>query len=214
MITPDVIEQARNAANLNRRRIVDVLEETLGADPDSFTSRLATTLRLERLSMAELRQATPAFDVLPFPECSQHGCVMLRAADGRLVLALDDPFNAELQAWAEERIAEPFGWALVHRGDLVAFLGAHEETLRALDAVQAEVAAVRDERVRVEDLSLKAIAEETSEVVRLVRSTLRDALLIGASDVHFETLPGGLSLKFRIDGILSQVKLIQDMKQA
>jgi general secretion pathway protein E len=47
-----------------------------------------------------------------------------------------------------------------------------------------------------------------------VRSTLRDALLIGASDVHFETVPGGLGLKFRIDGILSQAKLIQDPKQA
>jgi general secretion pathway protein E len=68
--------------------------------------------------------------------------------------------------------------------------------------------------VRVEDLSLKAIAEETSEVVRLVRSTLRDALHVGASDVHLETLPGGLVLKFRIDGILSQVKTIQDAKQA
>src|SRR5687767_13488499 len=214
LITPQAIEQARQAADANRRRVVDVLEENLAADPDSFTARLASTLRLERLSMAELRQAAPAFDVLPFAECSQRGCVLLRAAEGRLLLALDDPFSGELQAWAEERIAEPFQWALVHRGDLIAFLGAHEETLRALDAVRAEVAGTQDERVRVEDLSLKAIAEETSEVVRLVRSTLRDALHVGASDVHLETLPGGLAIKFRIDGILSQVKTIQDAKQA
>jgi len=213
-ITPAAIEQARLAAGANRRRVVDVLEENLNADPDTFTARLAATLRLARLAMAELRQAEPAFELLPFAECSQRGCVLLRTGEGRLVLALDDPFDVELQAWAEERVAEPFHWALVHRGDLVAFLGAHEETLRALDAVRAEVAATQDERVRVEDLSLKAIAEETSEVVRLVRSTLRDALHVGASDVHLETLPGGLVLKFRIDGILSQVKTIQDAKQA
>ena len=214
VLSPQEISQARETAKSARRRVVDVLEEAVGGDPDSFVARLAATLRLERLSMAELRQATPAFEELPFAECSQRGCVLLRGADGRLRLAFDDPFSAELQAWAEERIAEPFSWALVHRGDLVAFLSAHEETLRALDAVQAEVAAGGEERARVEDLSLKAIAEETSEVVRLVRSTLRDALMIGASDVHFETLPGGLALKFRIDGILSQVKLIQDLKQA
>jgi general secretion pathway protein E len=87
-------------------------------------------------------------------------------------------------------------------------------TLRALDTLQAEAAAAPEERARVEDLSLRAIGDETSEVVRLVRSTVRDALMIGASDVHFETLPSGLALKFRIDGILSQAKLIQDLKQA
>ncbi len=50
--------------------------------------------------------------------------------------------------------------------------------------------------------------------MRLVRSTLRDALMLGASDIHLETLPAGLAIKFRIDGILSQVKLMQDAAQA
>src|SRR2546423_4100601 len=167
------------------------------------------------MRMAELRGATPQFELLPFAEGAQHGCALLKTADGRLVLAFDDPFSAELQSWAEERIAEPFSWVLVHRGDLVAFLAAHEETLRALDAVEAEAAVAPEERGgRIEDLSLKAIGDETSEVVRLVRSTLRDALMIGASDVHLETLPSGLVLKFRIDGILTQMKLIQDARQA
>jgi general secretion pathway protein E len=213
-IPVEAVSEARAAAASARRRLVDVLEERLSLDPDEFTSRLASTLRLERLSMEDLRRAAPAFELLPFAECSQHGCALLRGENGRLVLAFDDPFSSELQSWADERIAEPFTWALVHRGDLVAFLAAHEETLRALDAVQAAVGTAPEERGRIEDLSLKAISDETSEVIRLVRSTLRDALMIGASDVHFETLPGGLALKFRIDGILTQAKLIQDPKVA
>jgi general secretion pathway protein E len=208
------IAQARKAAAATRRRVVDVLEESAGGDPDGFTARLAATLQLERLSMADLRAAAPAFDLLPFNECSQRGCALLRAADGRLLLAFDDPFSAELQAWADERIAQPFSWCLAHRGDLVAFLAAHEASLRALDEVHEAAAAGPADSVRVEDLSLKAIGGESSEVVRLVRSTLRDALMIGASDIHMETLPAGLAIKFRIDGILSQMKLIQDRAQA
>ncbi len=208
------IAHARQAAIGARRRVVDVLEETIGSDADSFTARLADTLRLERLTMAQLRLCAPAFDLLPFGECSQRGCVLLRAPDRRLLLAFDDPFSAELQAWADERIKEPFSWCLVHRGDLVAFLAVHEESLRALDDVQAATAAGPDQRGGIEDLSLKAIGDESSDVVRLVRSTLRDALMNGASDVHLETVPGGLAIKFRIDGILSQVKLIQDARQA
>jgi general secretion pathway protein E len=208
------ISQARAAAGAARRRIVDVLEEQLGLDPDAFTARLAATLRLGCLRMEELRQAAPAFDLLPFNECSQHGCALLRRGDGYLLLVTDDPFSAELQSWAEERIREPFSWCLIHRGDLLAFLAGHEETLRALDAVQAETGVHVEERENVESLSLKAISDESSEVVRLVRSTVRDALMIGASDVHLETVPTGLIIKFRIDGILSQVKFIQDTQHA
>ena len=208
------IAQARQAAAATRRRVVDVLEEAAGGDPDGFTARLAATLQLERLAMAELRAAAPAFDLLPFNECSQHGCALLRAADGRLILAFDDPFSGELHAWAEERIAQPFSWGLAHRGDLAAFLGAHEASLRALDEVHGASVAGPADSGRVEDLSLKAIGDESSEVVRLVRSTLRDALMIGASDIHMETTPAGLAIKFRIDGILSQMKQIQDTAQA
>ena len=208
------IEQARAAATTARRRLVEVLEAKLGLDPDEFVSRLGATLKIEVMRMEELRGAAPAFDVLPFSEGAQRGCALVRGEAGALWLVTDDPFSGEQQAWAEERIAQEFSWRLAHRGDLVAFLASHEETLRALDAVRAGATVVSEETRGVEDLSLKAISEESSEVVRLVRSTLRDALMIGASDIHMETIAAGLVIKFRIDGILSQIKFIQDTKQA
>jgi general secretion pathway protein E len=208
------IEQARAAATTARRRLVEVLEAKLGLDPDEFVSRLGATLKIEVMRMEELRGAAPAFDVLPFSEGAQRGCALVRGEAGALWLVTDDPFSGEQQAWAEERIAQEFSWRLAHRGDLVAFLASHEETLRALDAVRAGATVVSEETRGVEDLSLKAISEESSEVVRLVRSTLRDALMIGASDIHMETIAAGLVIKFRIDGILSQIKFIQDAKQA
>ncbi|TMH83045.1 MAG: type II/IV secretion system protein [Betaproteobacteria bacterium] len=208
------IEEARAAATAARRRLVEVLEAKLGLDPDAFVARLGATLRIEVMRMEELRGAAPAFDVLPFSEGAQRGCALVRGEADALWLVTDDPFSGEQQAWAEERIAQEFSWRLVHRGDLVAFLASHEETLRALDAVRAGAIVVSEETRGIEDLSLKAISEESSEVVRLVRSTLRDSLMIGASDIHMETIAAGLVIKFRIDGILSQIKFIQDTKQA
>ena len=208
------IEEARSAARAARHRLIEVLEAKLGLDPDAFVARLGATLRIEVMRMEELRSTAPAFDVLPFSEGSQRGCALVRGEQGALWLVTDDPFSGEQQAWAEERIAQEFSWRLVHRGDLVAFLASHEETLRALDTVRAGATVVSEETRGIEDLSLKAISEESSEVVRLVRSTLRDALMIGASDIHMETIAAGLVIKFRIDGILSQIKFIQDTKQA
>jgi general secretion pathway protein E len=210
MIDSRQIAEARAAAA--GRRVVDVLEERLALEPDVFAERLGAAFKVDVLRMADLRRLESAFDLVPLAECSQKGCVLLRDG-GALLLATDDPFSSEQAAWAAERIRAPFSWRLVHRGDLVAYLASHEETLRALDTVreQSVVSAGQD---KAEDLSLKAINEEKSEVVRLVRSTLRDALKIGASDIHLETVASGLTIKFRIDGILSQIKLIEDLAQA
>ena len=139
--------------------------------------------------------------------------MLLRTEGGELLLATDDPFSAEQAAWASERIRAPFAWRLVHRGDFVAYL-ASEETLRALDAVSAEAGAAGDEDRDRGGPRSEAIADEKSEVVRLVRSTLRDALKIGASDIHLETVAAGLVIKFRIDGILIPIKQIEDRAQA
>ncbi|HEU5177261.1 MAG TPA: GspE/PulE family protein [Burkholderiales bacterium] len=212
MINAQDIAAARAAAG--GRRLVDVLEERLALGADEFAARLAATFRLEPLRMEDLRRLDPAFDLVPFAECSQKGCVALRDPGQGLLLATDDPFSAEQEAWAAERVREPFAWRLVHRGDLVAYLASQEETLRALDSLREEATAGGEAERATEDLSLKSISDEQSEVVRLVRSTLRDALKLGASDIHLESLASGLAIKFRIDGILSQIKLIEDRAQA
>jgi general secretion pathway protein E len=212
---PNLIAEARGVAQAQKRRTVDVLEEKVGLDPDTFTDRLAELAAMQVVRMDELRGAEPAFDLMPYNECAKRGCVLLRAPSGDLLLAADDPFSPELAAWAEERLAAaPFTWRLVHRGDLAAFLASHEETLRALDSLKADAILGSGDGERTEDISLRAIGDESSEIVRLVRSTLRDALRIGVSDVHFESVPAGLVIKFRIDGILSQAKAVQDPRQA
>jgi general secretion pathway protein E len=211
--TDALIAEARPAAAAAKRRLVDILEERAGAGPDAFTARLGATLHLPVLTMEDLRQAVPAFDLVSFNECAQRSCALLRGTH-ELWLATDDPFSGELQAWAEERVKAPFSWCLVHHGDLVAFLASHEETLRALDTVRSGDEVKGADTEWVEDLSLKSISEEQSEVIRLVRSTLRDALMIGASDVHLEAVASGLIIKFRIDGILSLIKSIPDVQQA
>ena len=213
-VTTQQIATVRTVAASARRRLIEVLEEQLGYTPDAFVAALGATLHLPVIAMDALRRAVPLFDTVPFSDCSQRNCVLIRSAEGQVILVTDDPFNGELQSWADERIQAQFTWALVHRGDLIAFLASHEEMLRALDTVHATTGQTADEHENIEDLSLKAISDETSDVVRLVRSTLRDALKNGASDIHLETVASGLVIKFRIDGILSQVKTLTDTQQA
>ena len=55
--------------------------------------------------------------------------------------------------------------------------------------------------------SLEADSEEYSQpVVRLVNALLSDAVKRGASDIHFEPGEGFVRVRYRIDGILRQVR--------
>ena len=199
------VEQARLQAQASNRRVVEVLEESLGLPPAEFTIALAQMLRFPVLTNHRMHSLPPAFDVLPFAEAAAHECVLLRGEDNSLLLAIGDPFALDLQAWAGERIAAPFTYCLAHRGDISAFLSSLEEGMRAMDGM-VSVETGNDDAMRgVEDLSLKAINENASPVVKLVNSTLYDALKVGASDIHLESTGGGLAIKYRIDGVLNHV---------
>ncbi|WP_028989937.1 GspE/PulE family protein [Thermithiobacillus tepidarius DSM 3134] len=199
------LSQARAEAARSRRRLVAVLEEQLGLPPVEFLRSLGGTLHYPVLDMAALRSLAPAFDLVPYAEALRRECLALRNADGEVLLALADPFSPALLDWAEECLGVPFSLQLVHHADLAALLAHHEDQLRAMDGVLLGADAAGAAGSDVEDLSLQAISEDSSPVVKLVRSTLYDALRSGASDIHLETGPAGLTIKYRIDGVLSTV---------
>jgi general secretion pathway protein E len=204
-LTPQQVQAARVAAASAQRRVVEVLEEQAGLDAQAFVEALGAALHYPVATMADLHQAQPAFDVLPFAEAVAHECLLLRDADDRLAFVIGDPFDVGLQAWAEQRVALPFAWRLAHPADVAAYLAQHEETLSAMDSLlHADGKAVAS-GTSIEDLSFKTISEGTSPVVKLVHSTLYDALKAAASDIHLETGPAGLVIKYRIDGVLTTV---------
>lgn len=205
---------ARAAAGAAGKRAVSCLEEASGLAPEEFTAALAATFGVLPIGMAEMHAAGPAFDVLPYAEALGHECVPLRDQAGMLLIAHGDPFDARFRRWAEERLDRPFVYRLAHATDVSAYLARHGEGMRAMESLVAEAVGETDGSKSVEDLSLKTISADTSPVVRLVHSTLYDALKSGASDIHLETVAGGLMIKYRIDGVLQNVSQVSGAQTA
>jgi general secretion pathway protein E len=164
--------------------------------------------------MAGLNRTSPAFEVLPYTEAAQHQCVLVRDADGKLLLIFGDPFDARLQAWAEARIAPFFEGVLAHPADLAAFMARYEESMRALDGVSASEEDTSQAQRAGADLTLVSISQSASPVVKLVNSTLYDAMRLGASDIHLESRPRDLVIKYRVDGVLATVATLPGREQA
>ena len=204
-----LLQVTRAEATQLHSRLVTVLEEKLAVSPEAFTARLGATLHYPVLTMEQLHGLTPAFDMLPFALAQQKTCIAFRAADAQLWVVTGDPFLPGLNAWVEDRLPGPVVWHLAHHADVAAFLARFEESMRAMEDVLSLDKENESGALQLADLSLKSISEDTSPVVRLVHSTLYDALKSGASDIHLETTASGLVIKYRIDGVLSQVGAMQ-----
>lgn len=194
------IQAARQLAVSTARTIPAVLAETLECAPREAMRRLAEALHYPFLDTAQLLKAKPDFERIPLSRAMQRHCLALRTED-RTWIAIADPFDLDLLNWAEARTNETAQLALIDDGDLRAILNNAEAEVRAVDSTQSGDVDINIE-ARGEELSLVAIAEDASSVVRLVNSTLYDALKSGASDLHFETTPNGIEVKYRIDGVL------------
>ena len=219
MIEASIQSENKQAIDINRladirRRafeqgisVIQILEETGGYTPDELVQQLGKLLHMPVLEMKAIHTLIPAFDRLPFAEAIMHECALFRR-DQNYLLAVSNPFSSKLRAWAEERFDMAVAWYLVHPADLTAFFTQQEKTMRAMDQVLPSTE-LDNIQSGIEDLSLKSINAGTSQVVRLVHSTLYDAHKSQASDIHLEMTTGALSIKYRIDGVLTAIGVMQ-----
>ena len=225
MISPSLVESplseglVREAlASAKDRRAIDVLAETLGLPGDQFVPVAARYFGLEPLDMAALRRCVADFEVISFVEASQRQCVMVTAPDQRRLVVLTDPLDARTRAWAEHKLRrrrqQSFDWVLADAEDLRAFLTVAEKSLRAMDAVGLTPQAAAVGSSLALSVSIADISATESPIVRLVDSTIHDALKSEASDIHLETHGNGLVIKYRIDGVLDVVKRVDGIDAA
>jgi len=214
-LSPSVIAHARQLARQSQRRIIEVLEDQAGLSATEFMQALGAAFHYPVVGINDIHYFEPDFEVLPYREALNRECIPLRDADKGLLIVFADPFVEGFDDWALEKIREPFAWRLAHHADIAAFLSRHEETLKAMDGMLLGEEQGMDEQAGGgEQLSLKSISEDSSPVVRLVNSTLYDALKSGASDVHLESTGSGLTIRYRIDGVLDAVGAIQGTEMA
>ena len=206
--------RARADAKRLGRHTSEVLEEEFALTPQQAIVAMGQMFHYPVMDMQALNDCVPDFESLPFTDVARRECMVVRDAQDGLLAVFCDPFDAELQEWAEAVTGRSYVWHLVHPTDFAAYLARYEADMRAMDSIISSGAESIGEAGRGEDLSLKGISEDTSPVVKLVHSTLYDALKIGASDIHIESHSSGLKIKYRIDGVLNAVSEVSGVEMA
>jgi general secretion pathway protein E len=208
-----VIARAMAEAARTGRSAVDILTETTGRSPLDLAQAVAAALDYRFVGGDEISVLEPAFDILPPSEATRRCCAVVRTGGGLLAIVAD-PFDTVLRSWLETRTVDVLEWAVAARHELANFIARRAEALRAIDSVLSQAETEGSANTGPDNLSYVSISEDASPIVRLVHSTVYDALRAGASDIHLESTANGLTVRYRIDGVLVNIASVTGMAVA
>ncbi|NNE38706.1 MAG: Flp pilus assembly complex ATPase component TadA, partial [Gammaproteobacteria bacterium] len=171
--------------------INDVIGGVIGQDSVDLTTAIADG---EAIGMIPNEMAR-RLKILPINFNSERQVLTLAMADIFDVVAIDQ-INAHLAGIAE---IEP---VLSGESEIEKAIDQFYGFELSVDGILREI-----ETGEIDYQSLDAESDEYSQpVVRLVNALLSDAVKRGASDVHFEPEEGFLRFRYRIDGVLRQIR--------
>lgn len=216
-VTPALIQQARAMSMSQGQTVLAALHGLSGLNTQALTEQLAEMLSFSAFSMPQLQALVPNFDAISYTDCAQRGVVVANDHQGQSFVVLSDPFDMATESYAL-RCAARQGitsaqLTLCHPDDLLAWFIQLEQKLRAMDGFEPDHEVALDEEVAAV-ITLASINDDSSSVVKLVNSTLYDALKLKASDIHLECDAGCLHVQYRIDGVLVAITQIQGQEMA
>ncbi|MFL9867540.1 GspE/PulE family protein [Paraburkholderia fungorum] len=214
-----LIRRASELALSGGEAVLSVLEGLAGLSPDEALQFASSESGMPVQRLTQMEAMSPDFSVFSYAECLKQNCVVLNNAAGSAgdggssepgrIFVCDDPWNDTLISVASYRLAGYFEVACAHPLELKVLLarfGSDQEALTQLIHLDRTDTGALD----AEEISLASIASDESQVVRLVNSTLYDAHRNRVSDIHFENSLRGLTIKYRIDGVISTARALPD----
>jgi type IV pilus assembly protein PilB len=141
--------------------------------------------------------------LVPIELMLRHEVIPYGMENGHLIVAVADPTNVEAVDEIELAAGMPVSLVVTGSRDIKVFLKRLQDSQGILrEAADHLVHIVRETDEGEQILSLEKFTTETSPIVRLVDSSILEALNRRASDIHLESGQNGIVIKYRIDGVL------------
>ena len=206
IITPDQLEIALMEQNNSREQPARVLVRLGFVTEAIIHDVIGGAFGQQRVNLQSIVADSEAIAMLPEEMARRLRVVPVSYDALRRVLkvALADTFDIV----ALDRVSAHLGGA----AEVVPVLAAEADIENSIDrfyGYELSVDGILNE-IETGELDYRSLAAQSNEysqpVVRLVNALLSDAVKRGASDIHFEPEQGFLRFRYRIDGVLRQVR--------
>lgn len=202
--TREQIEAARGAHA--DARIDQALIRSGAVTEDRILRALSHEFGMEYIDLKEVEVDTELLGRFPTSSIYRHSLLPLYRENGHVVVATADPLNLEgldeLSSISGFRLSP----VLTRSGELGSriheLLGVGGDTINELVKQRSEDGIELLEEINAEDFGELAEGAQAPSVIRLVNELLMEAVKLQTSDVHVEPLEHGMSVRFRLDGML------------
>jgi type II secretory ATPase GspE/PulE/Tfp pilus assembly ATPase PilB-like protein len=184
-------------------------ERVPAQDPEQEAAQaraLAARYRCEFVDLKTARIDHDLFRSIPVDLMFRYNFVPMRADDGTLEIALADPRNLNLIDELAVLLNKKLRVKVATLSQISELLKKTEQSQRVLEEVTEgfTLDVVAEEESAEETLSIDRLTADSdiAPVIKLVDTTIFNALERRASDIHIETRDNEVAIKYRIDGVL------------
>src|SRR5215831_18405038 len=186
------------------------IDRILPQDPAQEINKakaLAQRYYHEFVDLKQVRIDHDLFHSIPVDLMFRYNFVPIQGYNGTLEIALADPRNLSLIDELSVLLGKKLRVKVATLSQISDLLKKTEQSQRVLDEVTEGFAldVVGDEENADETLSIDRLSASDSNiapVIKLVDTTIFNALERRASDIHIETRDQEVAIKYRIDGVL------------
>src|SRR2546426_922136 len=167
---------------------------------------IASRLGIECVDLTEFTIVPELFRNIPVELMFRYNFVPLRREGARLVIVVSDPSDVLMIDELEVLLGMPIEVAVGTKTAINEILKKSESSQRVLEEATEEfkITVISEDEDGEETLNIDKLTSDTSPIIKLVDSTVFNALNRRASDIHIETREREVVIKYRIDGVLYQ----------
>jgi type IV pilus assembly protein PilB len=211
-VSAEKVAETRREAQAAGVGMVDLLVANKAVKPADVTQAKASHFGAEVVNLSELKIADDVIAAIPRNIARKYRVVPIYKHDSNITIAIADPSDLDtidslthlLQAEIDLRVASEadieaaLSKYYAERGSGVATDPRLQAVIEDLtrDHVELEAAAMGD----------GAVVEADAPLIKLVNSIIVEAFKMRASDIHLEPLSKTFRMRYRIDGVLHEIK--------
>ncbi len=172
---------------------------------------LANTLGMEKYeTLTDYEIPQKFMERVPVHFSRKYNLAGIDEKDGLLIVVTANPLDVYAIDEMESMLGEPVDLALAPRGEITALINKfYQSSTKDVDEFLKDV---QDEDIMSEDILMQKTdilqSHAAPPIIKLVNDILFDALKSRATDIHFQPYEERLQVRYRVDGILRDVKAI------
>jgi type IV pilus assembly protein PilB len=214
LLSHDTLNAVLPKMDHEHQRLGTVLLEQGIITEEQLAQALSIQYKRPYVPLTDFRLDPQFFKLIPVELMYRYPFVPLKEEKGVFTIAVSDPGNLLTMDELEMTLKHDLAIVVSTKSAILETLKRSEGSSQVLKKIEADFhpELIREDEKGDEVLSVENLSKDLSPVIRLVDSTILNAMQKRASDIHIEANDKEVDVKYRIDGILYRAMDPLDVK--